>query len=360
MTAELELRELCGQIVVGGFEGAELPEDMRRALSEGRRGGIILFSRNAPDVESVHELCSKIVDAARDEFPPYIGVDQEGGRVSRLPEPVLELPAMREFGKIGDPALVKRAALALGRELSAIGINLDFAPVLDVDSNPENPVIGDRSFGRDPDTVARLGRAFIEGLQAGGVMACGKHFPGHGDTTKDSHVDLPQVNHDKQRLDTVELPPFRTASLRGVQAMMSAHVVYQELDPGRPATLSRKICTTLLRNEIGFKGVLFSDCLQMRALSDRWPIEETSVAAVRAGCDVLLVCHDFDVQERAHAALVARAEADPQFRARCNDAVTRSLRARRQQPPRPVPSRNALASVFGSDEARAVVATFKG
>jgi beta-N-acetylhexosaminidase len=341
---------------VGGFDGPELPDEMQRALAEGRRGGIILFTRNAPDVETVHELCSKIVDAAPDELPPFIAVDQEGGRVSRLPEPVLRLPPMRELGRRGDPALVKKAGLALGRELAAIGLNLDFAPVLDVDSNPDNPVIGDRAFGSDPDTVARLGRAFIEGLQSGGVMACGKHFPGHGDTSKDSHVDLPHVDCDKQRLDTVELPPFRTASLRGVKAMMSAHVIYEELDPGLPATLSRKICTGLLRSEIGFKGVLFSDCLQMRALSDRWPIEETSVAAVRAGCDVVLVCHDFDLQERAHHALVARAEADPQFRARCNDAVARALRARREQPPRPVPSRDALASAFGSAEAAEVLA----
>jgi beta-N-acetylhexosaminidase len=346
MALNLELPELCGQLLVGGFAGSELPEGLREALAGGRRGGVILFKRNLPSVEVAHELCSAVLDATPDELPPFIGVDQEGGRVSRLPPPVTRLPPMRELARSHDAAATKAVAHGLGRELAAIGFNLDFAPVLDVDSNPDNPIIGDRAFGSDPDVVARLGRAFIEGLQSAGVMACGKHFPGHGDTSQDSHLDLPEVSHDKERLDRVELPPFRTASLRGVAALMTAHVIYSELDAGVPATLSRKISTTLLRNEIGFQGVLFSDDLEMRAIADRWSIEESAVAAIRAGCDVLLVCSDFELQERAHAALVARAEADPAFKQRCADAVARALRARRNNPPRPLPSRAELESAL--------------
>jgi beta-N-acetylhexosaminidase len=323
-------------------------------LAEGRRGGVILFKRNLPSVEAVHELTSSVLDAARDDLPPFIGVDEEGGRVSRLPSPVLRLPPMRELGKAAEPPLMRRVAEVLGRQLAGLGINLDFAPVLDVDSNPDNPVIGDRAFSNDSDHVARLGRAFIEGLQNAGVMACGKHFPGHGDTSVDSHLQLPTVSHPKSRLDTVELPPFRTASLRGVAAMMTAHVVCEELDPGVPVTLSRKLCTTLLRGEIGFQGMLFSDDLLMRALADNWELEETSVGAVRAGCDAILVCGSFEQQERAHQALVAKAEADPAFLARCSEACARGLKARTKWPARPLPSAEDLGQLFDNDEVRSV------
>lgn len=353
---DLELPELCGQLIVGGFPGTELPPGLSSELRAGRRAGVILFKRNLPGVEAAHELSSAVVDACPDELPPFVAVDQEGGRVARLGEPVLQLPPMRVLGALGDRDLVIRAAAALAAELSAIGFNLDFAPVLDVDSNPKNPIIGDRSFGSDPDTVARLGRAFIRGLQDGGVLACGKHFPGHGDTKKDSHVDLPIVKRSKAELDAVELPPFRAASHGGVAAMMTAHVVYDELDPGVPATLSRPICTGLLRTELGFRGVLFSDDLEMRALSDRYSIEQSAVAAVRAGCDALLVCSDLELQEKAHQALVDKAGSDETFRARCSEAAARSLAARRRTPPRPVPSIEELRVALESDEAHAVLA----
>lgn len=352
---DLSLPQLCGQLIVGGFPGTELPEALSTELLAGRRAGVILFKRNLPDAETAHELSSSVVDACPDELPPFIGVDQEGGRVARFGEPVIQLPPMRVLGGIGDRDLVQRAAAALAAELSAIGINLDFAPVLDVDSNPKNPIIGDRSFGNDPDTVARLGRAFIRGLQEGSVLACGKHFPGHGDTKKDSHVDLPVVGRSKEQLDAVELPPFRAASHGGLAAMMTAHVVYEELDPGVPATLSRPICTGLLRTELGFGGVLFSDDLEMRALSDRYSIEQSAVAAVRAGCDALLICSDLELQKRAHAALVDKATTDDSFHSRCNEAVARSLAARRQTPARPVPSVEQLRALLESDEAHAVL-----
>ncbi len=355
MGIELELAQLCGQLLVVGFPGTELPAPLAAALAAGTRGGVILFKRNLPSVEVAHELCSATLDASPDDLPPFIGVDQEGGRVARLPAPALKLPPMRVLGEIGDPALVKRAATAVARELAAIGFNIDFAPVLDVDSNPKNPIIGDRAFGSDADTVARLGRAFIAGLQESGVLACGKHFPGHGDTNKDSHLELPVVARTKERLDETELPPFRAASHGGVAALMSAHVVYSDLDPGVPATLSRAICTTLLRTELGFRGVLFSDDLEMKALSKLEP-GSAAVAAVRAGCDALLVCSDADLAERVHAALVAKAESDEAFRRRCAEAAARCLAARRQTPPRPVPGAEELSAVFGSVESKALLA----
>jgi beta-N-acetylhexosaminidase len=257
--------------------------------------------------------------------------------VRRLPAPALALPPMRRLGQHGDPELARRVGSVLGRELSALGFNLDFAPVLDVDSNPKNPIIGDRAFSDDPNQVARLARAFARGLNDAGVLACGKHFPGHGDTDRDSHLDLPVVRHDRKHLDAVELPPFRAASHAGLPALMTAHVVYEGLDPGVVATLSHKISTQLLRSELGFGGVLFSDDLEMKAVADRYPIGKIAVAAIAAGCDALLVCKDPERAAQAHDALTERAEHDDAFAARCRQALGRCLTARRQHPPRPVP-----------------------
>lgn len=352
--SDLPLSVLCGQLVVGGFHGLDLPARFATALREGRRGGAILFRRNLPDLTVAHRLTRALVEAAGPELPPFIGVDQEGGRVARLPAPFPKLPPMRVLGTIGDTELVRRAARAVGRELLALGFNLDFAPVLDVDSNPDNPIIGDRSFGRDPARVAACAVAFGEGLEAEGVLACGKHFPGHGDTSVDSHVDLPIIHHDRARLEAVELPPFRAAAAAGMATMMTAHVVVTSIDAAVPATLSRAVCTDLLRAEVGFRGVLFSDDLEMAAVAARYPIETSAVASIEAGCDALLVCSDEDLQDRAHEALVKAAERDARFRARVEEAATRVLEARRRMPPRPV-SAEALSQRVGGPEGRAVL-----
>jgi beta-N-acetylhexosaminidase len=226
--------------------------------------------------------------------------------------------------------------------------------VLDVNVNPLNPVIGDRAFGADAAAVARFGDAWIRGLRAGGVLSCGKHFPGHGDTSKDSHLDLPVVEAPRARLEDVELAPFASAIRADVDMLMSAHVVYPALDPGVPATMSRAICSDLLRARLGFRGVLVSDDLEMKAISDRQGIEDAVVRAVDAGCDAVLVCSDEALQERAHAALVKRAERDGAFRARCDEACARFLAMRRRVPPRPAKDRATLERAMATDEARAV------
>ena len=358
MTA-LDLSRLAGQLIIGGFDGAELPERYARALREGRRGGAILFRRNLPEIVGVARLNAAIIAACPEDLPPFIGVDQEGGRVVRLPAPFLALPPMRTLGRAadragGDLGLIRRAGEAVGRELAAVGFNIDFAPVLDVDSNPKNPVIGDRSFGADPERVAASAVAFMEGLEAAGVLACGKHFPGHGDTSFDSHFDLPQVAHDRERLERVELVPFRAAINAGITAMMTAHVVVSAIAPRAPATLARASSTALLRAELGFKGVLFSDDMEMGAIAARFPPGEAAVAAVRAGCDALLICKSEEAQERSHAALVREAERDPAFRARCEEALERGLAARRRARSQPVTDREALLRVVGSKEGKQV------
>lgn len=205
---------------------------------------------------------------------------------------------MRALGEAGDAALAREVGALLGRELRAVGIDQDYAPVVDVDTNPANPVIGDRSFSRDAAAVSRLGAALAAGLQSAGVAACAKHFPGHGDTSQDSHKDLPRLPHPLARLEDVELLPFRALARAGVASVMTAHVVFEALDPARPATLSPAVMR-LLRTRVGFDGCAISDDLEMNAIAEHFPLEEAAPGSVAAGVDALLVCHHADVQHRA-------------------------------------------------------------
>ncbi len=330
-TSPADLRRLCGQLIVGGFSGETLPDSYRDALAAGERGGAILFRRNIRSLDQTASLCDAITRAGGSgaTAPPFVAVDQEGGRVSRLPAPFTVLPPMRTLGEIDDIALTAHAGKVIANELGALGFNLNFAPVMDVDSNPKNPIIGDRAFGRDARTVMRHGVAFLRGLQDGGVLACAKHFPGHGDTSLDSHLELPTVDCDEARLMQTEIPPFRAASGAGVAAMMTAHVVYPALDPDVPATFSRTICSSLLRRQMAFEGVLFSDDLEMGAIANHHGVGHAAVEAIWAGCDVLLICKDESLQDQALKALVDKAQGNSAFRERCEQAVQRSLRVRR-------------------------------
>jgi beta-N-acetylhexosaminidase len=322
---------LAGSLVVGGFAGSSLPPAFARALGAGGRGGAILFRRNvgSGDPLEVAALTRAIRAASPPGEPALIAIDQEGGRVARLDAPLLRVPAMRTVASWGDPALAERIARAVARELAALGISLVLAPVLDVNTCADNPVIGDRAFGDDAATCARFGTAWIRGLQSAGVLACGKHFPGHGDTTSDSHLELPVAQQPRSRLDAVELVPFRAAAGpdANVACLMTAHVVHPAIDRDVPATLSRAVCTDL-RDGIGFRGLLVSDDLEMKAIANRWTIEDASVQAVAAGCDALLVCAGEENQDRAVVALVREIERSPPFRARCEQAYQRVRAAR--------------------------------
>jgi beta-N-acetylhexosaminidase len=346
------LAQTCGQLIIGGFHGAALPASFARTLAEGLRGGAILFKRNlVDDVLAVADVTRAIASAAPRDLPPLVAVDQEGGRVARLGAPFVKLPPMAKMVAHGE-ATVERAARVQAEQLAALGFTTGFSPVLDVNVNAANPVIGDRAFGADASVVARFGEAWIRGLRAGGVLSCGKHFPGHGDTAKDSHFDLPVVNAARQRLDAVEIAPFASAIRAGVDMLMSAHVVYPAID-AEPATLSRAICTDLLRGKLGFRGVLVSDDLEMKAIADRQGIEEAVVRSVEAGCDAVLVCSDEALQDRAVAALVKRAETDSAFRSRCEEACARFLAMRRRVPP-VARERAAIEAVVANAEARAI------
>jgi beta-N-acetylhexosaminidase len=294
----------AGQLLFVGFPGTSAPELLVECVREGRVGGVVLFRRNVESPEQVRELIGSLLSAAPPDAPLLVAIDQEGGRVQRLREPWTEWPAMRRVAAHGEPGKTAALAAALARELRELGIGLDFAPVVDVDTNPANPVIGDRAFAGTPEEVARHAAAFVSALQAGGVAACAKHFPGHGDTAQDSHHELPRLDHDLERLRRVELPPFVAAVRAGVASVMTAHVLLPALDAERPATLS-PVVLRLLREELGFDGVVFSDDLEMRAVADRFPIGERVLGALRAGVDALLVCSDVALWREALAVLEA-------------------------------------------------------
>jgi beta-N-acetylhexosaminidase len=355
---ESALGRLAGGVIVGGFDGSSLPPVVRERLARGHLAGVTLFRRNITDVSGVRALCASILSSVGADTPsPIISIDQEGGRVARLKERVTLLPPMRVLGAIDDIALTCRAARIVGDELAAMGVNLNFAPVCDVDSNSANPIIGDRAFGRSTDLVSRHVAAFLEGLRDAGVMGCAKHFPGHGDTETDSHLALPRIRHDRAHLEAVELPPFRAAVRAGVASIMSAHVLFDALDAEVPATLSHTVMTGLLRNDIakGSDAVIFSDDLHMAAVSDRWTVEESSVLAIAAGCDGLLICTDPDAQERARLALITRARRDAAFATRLRDASERVTRMRRLCRVAPAPDDHSLAAVLDRPSHRALI-----
>lgn len=337
--ANLSPAQLAGQLLVVGFDGQSLPAELGTSLGAGERAGVILFRRNLSagqtGLPALQQLCASIARQSRSDLPPLIAIDEEGGRVTRLSPPALALPAMRQIADLGDTSLLERVGRALGDQLRCLGLTMDFAPVVDVDTNPGNPIIGDRAFSSDPERVALLAGAFLSGLRSSGLQACLKHFPGHGDTLLDSHLALPTVAHGRERLEAVELLPFRRLAAHA-DSMMTAHVLYPALDADQPATLSEPIATQLLRRELRFDGVLFSDDLEMRALGEHGAsLEDSAVGAIVAGCDLLLVCSRADAQARVHAALVARLTSDVGFRDRCLGAAARGLAMRKMAPPQP-------------------------
>jgi beta-N-acetylhexosaminidase len=351
VTGRASIRSCAGQVLVAGFPGVSPPEVLLTAVRRGELGGIILFRRNAATPLQAVELIERCTAQAPEEFPLLVAVDQEGGRVARFDAPLLRLPPMRVLGRIGDPVLTARAARTLARQLAAMGFTMNMAPVLDIDTNPQNPIIGDRSFGSTAELVISQAAAFSDGLRSGGLLSCGKHFPGHGDTDEDSHLALPRLGHPRERLDQVELAPFRAAAGR-IPALMTAHLVFEELDPGIPATLSRRVITGLLRQELGYDGVVISDDLEMKAVSEGWGIANAGVGAIEAGCDLLLICSRVDDCFSTHAALVRRAEEDPVFEARLRDAARRGLELRRRVLPRP--SLEALQVALEDPEVRII------
>jgi beta-N-acetylhexosaminidase len=295
----------AGKFVLG-FEGTSLL-DALGALLAGGLAGVALFPRNFRSPAGLRELTTEIRRAAG--RPVLIGVDQEGGTRFSLPEPFTQWPSAAELGGLDSPELAEETARGMARELRAVGCNLDFAPMLDLHVQPDSPVTTGRSFGADPQRVARLGEAFARGLAAEGVLACGKHFPGHGDTQVDPHEDLPVFRGTAERLRRMELAPFAGAVAAGVPLLMTAHILLPEIDAERPASLSKKILTGLLREEMGFGGAILADDLGMGAIRKRWTPAEAAVETFGAGSDLAMLCHDWALVTPALERVAAAAEA---------------------------------------------------
>jgi beta-N-acetylhexosaminidase len=292
----------AGAALAVGFDGTRIPDDVVALAGSGGLGGVVLFARNCPDLETVLGLTAAARRLDRDTL--VLG-DHEGGRVHRLPAPFTRFPAAATIGRVADPALAARVARAMARELRAAGFDSGLTPVVDCLTEPRCSVIGDRAFGTDPAIVAACGVAFVEGLLAGGIIPVAKHFPGHGRTPLDSHVELPVVDAPLEALEAVELMPFRRALAAGCPAVMVGHVRYPALDPERPASLSASVIEDLLRRRLGFAGLVMTDDLDMAAVAGAAGRGDVALQAIEAGADLALVCRSARARAEAVAAIGA-------------------------------------------------------
>ncbi len=342
--SSLTLDQRIGQTLCFGWQGRTSAES--RSISIQAReiaqrmgvGSVVLLGRNVNSAApfQTRAMLDELQSLA--EIPLFVAIDQEGGSVNRFHAPFHEFPGSMALGAISSGELglaagelyARRQAEAQARELLAVGINWNFAPVVDVNNNPDNPIIGVRSYGEDPFLVARLGCAAMRGYQDSGVLACAKHFPGHGDTNVDSHLALPTVSGDRARIDSVELVPFRAVMLEGIGAIMTTHILFPELDPIRPATISHAILTGLLRKEMGYDGLLITDCLEMNAIADTVGTARGAVEAMKAGADTVLVCHTLETQRETVQSISEAVESGELPESRLNEAVERVLAAKRR------------------------------
>ncbi|MET1013871.1 MAG: beta-N-acetylhexosaminidase [Paenisporosarcina sp.] len=291
---EMTLEEKIGQMIIAGISDTTVTKNTRSLINDNHVGGIILYTTNMKNSKQTLQLLNQIKKVnEQNTFPLFLGIDQEGGRISRLPNEITNLPTNEEIGKINTPSYSYELGKLLGRELNAFGFNMDFAPVLDINSNPDNPIIGNRSYGNEADIVSELGIQTMKGLQSQHVISVIKHFPGHGDTAVDSHLKLPIVDKSLNELKQLELIPFKQAITNGADIVMIAHILIPKLDPKFPSSMSKPIITNLLREQLGFNGVVITDDMTMKAITDNFDIASSSVQSIKAGSDLILVAHDY-------------------------------------------------------------------
>lgn len=329
--AAMTVEEKVGQLLIGGFEGTEIGDQATRLVQEYQVGGLILYGRNIAGAGQLVTLTNGLKALNGDGIPLFLSIDQEGGGVDRMPPEVRRTPGAYCVGQTGSVPAAQSYGDVLAAECAAFGLNLDFAPVLDVWSNPGNTVIGQRAFSADARTVAGLGPAAARRMMDQGVIPAVKHFPGHGDTAVDSHVGLPVVDKSPEELEETELIPFRAAIQSAgtdgqVPAVMVAHILLTQLDPERPASLSPAVVTGLLREELGFAGAVLTDDLTMGAVTQSYGLGEAAVLAVEAGCDILLVCHGPDSVPAVRTALLEAAASGRITAERLDESVYRILR----------------------------------
>ncbi|MDR1443797.1 MAG: glycosyl hydrolase family 3, partial [Treponema sp.] len=300
--------EKTGQRFTLGFTGKTPSPEFRRLVKEYKAGNVILFRDNLESASQARRLTGEIRNIVEGEtgHPPFIALDQEGGVVTRLPRDMVNVPGAMALAAAGGRREVYEAARITAGELRRIGINLNLAPVLDVNSNPDNPAVGVRSFGTRPELAGALGTEVIRAFAEAGLLCCGKHFPGHGDTAVDSHLDLPRVDKDLAALETCELIPFKAAIAAGIPAIMTTHILFPRLEErSLPATMSRTIITGLLKEKLGFSGLVLSDGMEMKAIGDFYGVPEGCLAALGAGVDLVYICHESPQMEESLRAAAA-------------------------------------------------------
>jgi beta-N-acetylhexosaminidase len=330
----MKLEEKIGQLLMIGFSGAELNKQTRDFCERNHIGGFILFERNYKSLPQLINLTSELHEISKGTTP-LIAVDQEGGRVIRFREPFTQIPPANTIGKLisRDKDSVKisyEIGKIIGSELSVSGVNMNLAPVLDLHTNARNMVIGDRSFGSDPILVSQIGLSMVAGMQDQHVIACGKHFPGHGDTEDDSHKVLPVVQHDIKRLLSVEIRPFSHCVKNGMLSVMTAHVKYEKIDNQYPASISEIIVGKLLRKSLRFTGIVITDDLGMGAIKKNYSVEESALLSIKAGADIVMVCNDIEVQKRVYESLLNAVLNKKIEETRINESVARILRIKNQ------------------------------
>jgi len=332
--SQMTIQQKIGQVMMYGFDGYTIPPHMETLFRDYHIGGIIYFRRNVGKPEQIKQLTNALQKQSGQysDIPLFIAIDQEGGMVSRIDQDITVMPGQMTIGATGNKDYAYEAGRISAMELAQLGITVNFAPVLDVNNNAQNPVIGTRSFGEEAEVVAEFGQAMIAGYQGMGVSACAKHFPGHGDTSADSHYELPSVAHGLERIHAIELVPFKAAIEAEVDMIMTAHVQFPALEPdGKPATLSYRVLTELLREELGFQGLIVTDCLEMNAISHGIGVGRGAVDSFKAGADIILVSHLLDRQVTAFQALEEAIQSGEISEARLDESVERILKLKAAQ-----------------------------
>jgi beta-N-acetylhexosaminidase len=301
---KMSMEEKIGQLVIVGLDGYEVDDYAKQLIEKYHVGGFVLFKHNIKDARQMLALLNSLKQVnSINKIPLFLSIDEEGGKVSRMPEEFIKIPSSKRIGQINNTQLAYQVGNIFGKELKAFGLNMDFGPVLDINSNPKNPVIGDRSFGTDASIVSKLGVQMMKGIQAQNIISVVKHFPGHGDTSVDSHIGLPMVNTDMERLNSFELVPFNEAIKNKVDAIMIAHILLEKIDPDNPASFSKTIITDILRKHMKFDGIVITDDMTMGAVVNNYDIGESAVKSIIAGSDIVLICHENDKKEAVITAI---------------------------------------------------------
>jgi beta-N-acetylhexosaminidase len=329
--SDMSLKEKIGQMILAGISETSLTSNTKDLVNNYHVGGIIFYANNLENPQQTVQLLNEMKsENAPNRLPLLLSVDQEGGKVSRLPGDLIDTPTNAKIGAINNTQFSYEIGTLLGKELNAFGFNLDFAPVLDVNSNPNNPIIGDRSFGNNADIVSELGIKTMEGIQSQNIISVIKHFPGHGDTSVDSHLDLPRVNKSLEELKALELIPFTRAINNGADVVMVAHILLPQLDATFPSSMSENIITGILRKQLDFNGVVMTDDMTMKAITNNYDIGKAAVESVKAGSDIVMVAHDYNKVVSTIDALQAAVEAGEISEERINESVSRIIQLKQK------------------------------